>query len=350
MSQRFLWPWAYCLVTAAVAVGSDRVTVDDRTGEFRLASVSSSAGGGGCVTCSDTSCGCQSCSSCNSYGDGCSSCCDEKLFGIFAPSDRCFSSFISPMTNPVFFEDPRTLTEARFIYAHHKVPNRAPLAGGEIQFFAMQLRAALTDRLSVIATKDGFFTFSNEINVAANDGWSDVNAGLKYNLWSDPDCQRLLSAGVTYELPVGSTRAAQGNGDGEFNLFLTGGAQVGAWSHVVSAGGLRLPVDRVDESQVAYWSAHFDTQVPDTCWYLFAEGNWYHWVNSGRRVPLNLEGLDLFNVGSNNVAGNDIVTGAFGLKFKPSQLNEIGIAFEAPLTDRRDVIENRVTFDLIVRY
>ena len=46
------------------------------------------------------------------------------------------------MTNPIYFEDPRTLTEARFIYFHHKVPLAA--AGGDVDLFAVQLRAALT--------------------------------------------------------------------------------------------------------------------------------------------------------------------------------------------------------------
>ena len=45
------------------------------------------------------------------------------------------------MTNPVFFEDPRTLTEARMIFFQHKVP--AAAGGGDVQLYAVQLRAAL---------------------------------------------------------------------------------------------------------------------------------------------------------------------------------------------------------------
>lgn len=42
--------------------------------------------------------------------------------------------------------------------------------------------------------------------------------------------------------------------------------------------------------------------------------------------------------------------GAFGLKYKPSLLNEIGVAYELPLTDERGVLQHRFTADYILRY
>jgi hypothetical protein len=85
-------------------------------------------------------------------------------------------------------------------------------------------------------------------------------------------------------------------------------------------------------------------------WYLLTEYNWYHWIKSGDVGLVGVEGGDLFNFGSRGVAGNDIVTGAFGGKFKPSGNMEIGVAWELPLTERRDVLENRITADVILRY
>ena len=130
------------------------------------------------------------------------------------------------MTNPVFFEDPRTLTEARIIYLNQNIP--AAALGGHAQVFAAQVRAAITDRLSLIATKDGFITSSNPL---VRDGWADINVGLKYNLIVNPQDQRLLSVGTTYELPIGSTRARQGNGGGLFHAFLTGMTELGTDNH-----------------------------------------------------------------------------------------------------------------------
>lgn len=275
--------------------------------------------------------------------------CVPKLLGFIAPSDQCFSCFISPMTNPVFFEDPRTLSEVRFIFLNHVIPNRAPLVGGDVQVLAAQVRAALTDRLSIIVTKDGFI-FAGADPVIMDDGWADVNLGLKYNLWSDPECQRLLSAGLTYELPIGSTKALQGNGDGLFHLFLTGGTAFSSYGHWISGAGFWLPADSAAESQVFYWSNHWDWQINGGNFYALTEVNWYHYMRSGAGGVPGLEGGDLINLGSTGVAGNDIVTGAIGGKYKPTDYTEIGVAWEVPLTDRRDVLDNRLTVDWIIRY
>ncbi|MEX2188627.1 MAG: hypothetical protein WD875_17600 [Pirellulales bacterium] len=277
-------------------------------------------------------------------GGECGCCDDGRLFGVIARSDRCFSDFISPMTNPVFFEDPRTLTEARVIFLNHKTP--PALGADNVQLAAMQLRAALTDRLSFIATKDGFIFSQSPL---LDDGWADVAAGLKYNLIHDCCSQTILSAGATYEIPIGSTRALQGNGAGEFNLFLTGGKQLGSCYHVVSAAGFRLPADDTAENQVFYWSGHLDRKI-GCDWYAFVETNWYHYLKSGNAFQLPVEGGDLFNLGSVGVAGNDLVTGAFGFKRQLRDIDEIGVAWEFPLTDRRGLLDNRLTVDYIIRY
>lgn len=234
------------------------------------------------------------------------------------------------------------------IWVDHKLP--AGLGSGNVRLLACQLRAAVTDRLSIIATKDGFFFWDNPPLPGVNDGWADVAAGLKYNLYADAASQQILSAGLTFEMPVGSPRALQGNGDGEFNLFVTGGTQFWDQWHWVSCAGVRLPSDSTAESQVSYWSNHVNRQLGDSRWFLVGEANWYHWMKSGNAQPFDFEGLDVFNFGSNNVAGNDIVTGALGLKYSPSVKREYGIAYEVPLTERKDVLQSRLTIDAIFRY
>ena len=249
---------------------------------------------------------------CAAYNNCNSSCeCNERLLGLFRHSDHCYDRFISPMTNPVFFEDPRTLTEARTIFLQHNVP--AAAGGGDVRLIAVQLRAALTERLSIVASKDGFIMSNNDI---IDDGWADLALGLKYNLYADPCTQRLLSAGFHYELPVGSPSALQGNGDGEFHTYLTGGTQIRDYAHWISASGLRLPADRGQESSMFYWSNHFDVEVVNG-WYALAETNWYNWFDSGNNTALaGIEGGDLFNFGSVGVTGNNIVTQALGFKYK----------------------------------
>ncbi|QDU55760.1 hypothetical protein [Aeoliella mucimassa] len=297
--------------------------------------------------CCDDACG-TGC--CDDIACG-NACCDapgcvipELLLGCFCPTPHCFDDWISPMTNPVFFEDPRTLTELRAIFLQHKVPLAA--GGGDVQLYALQIRAALTDRLSLIATKDGYAVSSNPL---IRDGWADVSLGLKYNLIRDYKTESLLTTGFTYEMPVGSPRTLQGNGDGEFHLFVTGGTELCCDWHYLSAFGLRLPVDDDAEESSLYWSNHIDYHFGHG-FYALTEFNWFHWTESGSATNLGVSGGDLFNLGAQGVAGNDIVTGAFGVKYKPNRLTEIGVAWENPLTERRDVLENRLTVDLILRY
>ena len=174
---------------------------------------------------------------------------------------------------------------------------------------------------------------------------------MKYNLFANPETRRLLSAGFAYEMPVGSTRVLQAKGDGEFHFYLTAATPIGCDWRWMSGTGFRIPVDVVDGSQMWYWSNHFDRNIINDCWYVFGELNWYQWIRSGRNTALaGIEGGDLMNFGSTGVAGNAIVTGAFGFKYKPNDCMEIGIAWEVPLTSRRDLLDNRLSLDWILRY
>jgi len=274
-------------------------------------------------------------------------------YALLVPSDHCYDDFISPITNPMYFEDPRTLTEVRFIYMNHRIPlvantsaGAVPLGGDGVQVYSLQARVAVTDRLSIIATKDGMVISDS---VLLDDGYTDVAAGVKYNLYKDPCLQRLLSAGLTYEIPIGAHRALQGGGEGEFNVFLSGGTEL--WGgHWLSAAGYRFPASD-EESSMFYWSNHFDKELGNSGIYGLVEFNWFNWVKSGTNPALNeIEGFDLINLGSTGVAGNDIVTAAVGAKYKPNGHTELGVAWEFPLTDRRDIMENRLTADIILRY
>ena len=286
----------------------------------------------------------------------CDSCCDSccrgcgggKLFGFIAPTDPCFGGFISPVTNTLFFEDPRTVTELRPLYINHNIPNGSPVGGGDVQAWAMQFRIALSERLSIIANKDGYLHVTSDA-LGENDGWADLAAGLKYNLLRDVRNQQIVSTGFVYEIDLGDHEVLQGRGDGEFHFFLSGGAQLGDYGHWVSGSGFRIPTDRTARSQMWYWSNHWDYALTDSL-YSLVELNWYHWMRSGEAAPFNFEGGDVFNLGSADVAGNDIVTGAVGGRFKATESVIFGCAWEIPLTNRRDLLHDRLTVDMILRY
>ncbi len=306
-------------------------------------------------------CGCDIASCCDQAtccDDACDSACGRGglLAGLLKPSDRCFDDFISPMINFVYFEDPRNLTELRPIFVNHWVPSTIGSnvsAGGSIQLYAAQFRIALTDRLSLIAVKDGFIVdeTNGALGTLLSDGWADVTAGLKYNLIRDPHAGRLVSIGGTYELPIGSTRALQDIGDGEFHFFITGGQRfAGGNAHALSSLGYRLPVDGGDQSAALHWSNHFDVRLTSQA-YLFTEFAYWHWTDDAANgAPLGVGGQDLFNLSVNNIAGNDLITENVGLKWKPSRNVEAGIAYEFPLTTFKDVINSRLQSEIILRY
>jgi len=308
-------------------------------------------GGLGCYGGCDGCDGCGGCGGCDGCG-GCGCCAaaadGRSLFGhgIIKPGDKCFDDFISPVTNPIFFEDPRTLTEVRFIFINNNLPRTAPYRGNSVQVYAAQVRMALTERLSLIATKDGFIY--SQFDDVIEPGFADISAGLKYNLYRDPYAGRLVSTGFTFEIPLGSPRSLQGNGDGEFNFFLTAGTRLGRRMHYISGGGFRIPVDSDAENRLFYWSNHLDYRIRSLPLYVFTEGTWYHYLSSGNGPPV--EGLDLINVGAAGVTGNNIITRAVGLKVIPRRNMEIGGAFEIPVTEREGILSNRWTFDMIFRY
>lgn len=119
--------------------------------------------------------------------------------------------------------------------------------------------------------------------------------------------------------------------------------------HLISASGIRVPVDSDLQNRMMYWSNHLDYAVTRKL-YALTEINWYNYLSSGNGPLAGVEGGDLFSLGSSNVTGNDIVTQAAGFKYKGASNRELGAAFEFPLTDRKDVIKNRFTLDYIIRY
>lgn len=285
--------------------------------------------------------GCDS-GSCDALG-GCSS--GLLGLGLIKQSEHCFDDFISPMTNPVYFEDPRQLTEVRAIFINHKLPVILGNPAGRIQVWAVQARVRLTDRLSLIAVKDGYIESQSPL---IQDGYADITPGLKYSLYRDQCAGQMLSIGGRFETTAGRRRSLQGNGDGVFDFFLSGGSRIGCKGHYLSSAGFILPVDSQAENQMFYWSHHLDRQLNKKL-YAFTELNWFNYMKDANAFPA-LEGGDFFNLGANGVKGNDIVTSAFGLKLKPRRNIESGVAWEFPLTERRGVLDNRLTADFIIRY
>jgi hypothetical protein len=103
---------------------------------------------------------------------------------VWLPDLRCgrsgrWDGFEKPIVQPYLFEDPFVTTALHPYYAWHEFPDDSVLQGGEVHVAALQARLALTDRLGLIATKDGYVWLRPENPLLDDDeGFWDLALGL----------------------------------------------------------------------------------------------------------------------------------------------------------------------------
>lgn len=256
----------------------------------------------------------------------------------------------TPISNPVNFEDPRIESNIRPIAIYHKLDNKFITQGGNVKIFALQARYAVTDRLALIATKDGYVHLQPDAVLNDESGLANVGGGLKYAFYKDESS--IFSGGLRYEAPIGAKRVLQGQGSGSFNPFVSGAVALGSERtplNLVAGTGFRLAVEESDSS---FYDAdlHLDTKLG---WFSpIAEVNYVHVIDAGDRLPIADEGQDFFNFGAANADGKSMLTGAIGGRVALDKDTSWGTAYQFPL-DRSSgsyVTDWRVTTDLIFSF
>jgi hypothetical protein len=253
---------------------------------------------------------------------------------------------IAPVTNPVFFEDAVIRSEIRPIFAYHNMDDSF-LGGGNAQLYAMQIRYALTDRLAIIATQDGYFDVNNDA-VGNPNGWMDLALGFKYALIDNQESQFILTPGLTSHIPMGERDVFQGHGGGEFNPFVS--FQKGFGNvHLSGNVGVRLPVDQDEQSTVAHYSLMLDYYA---CRYFipFVSFNAFSVLDDGNNIGLDTEGYDVINFGSANAGGR--TQGMLGVGFRSRILDnvDLGLAYEKAVIKPYGLTDDRFTFDICIRF
>ncbi len=282
----------------------------------------------------------------------------EKTFAADHEADWK-AGLISPVANPIYFEDARITTEMRPIFIQHWLPDTfkfaggsAPL-GGEARVYALQLRYAINDRLAFIATKDGYIEFKPNHTLTEQQGWADLAAGFKYALVDDAQKQLLITPGLTITLPTGDKDVFQGDGSGEWNFFVSA---VKGWSdlHLLGNLGFRIPNNSGEQTSQLHYSLQLDYR---TCDYLipFIVFNGYTVLSEGDdkllgAVPLNTEMYDLANFGSTNAKGTSQLTIGGGFRSKLTDRLDVGVAYEAGIGDSKGIFDKRLTVDMIVSF
>ena len=252
-----------------------------------------------------------------------------------------------PVTAPTTFESPTIQTNLNAIVMHHGLPKSSIFGGGDVNIYALQARYAVNDRLALIATKDGYIDLNP--NVGANqEGWADIAGGFKYAVINDPDGNFLLTPGLIYETKSGDTEVFQGNGDGVIRPFVSGGWDLDALN-VLGSFGYNHPIDGDDETASFDYHIHVDYAATENLFPLW-ELNGIKYTSNANALPVNFEGGDLINLGAANVAGNSVITSALGARYRLNDSFTFGLAYEWPITSREDIIDDRITFDVLLGF
>lgn len=269
-----------------------------------------------------------------------------------------FAQARRPISNPTLFDLALPTTNVHAIAIFHGLPDRINYGGknialgGDAQVYAIQFEYALNDRLSIVATKDGYVDLDFDNTLADQSGFANLAAGVKYAFILDPASRTAVSGTATVEVPTGNRDVLQGEYDGLVNLSLNGLKLVNDWQFAGTAG-VQIPFND-DQAMSSYISAHVSY---DLCKYFIpmVELNWFHVISEGEGGQLinpDFEGGDFFNLGSTNSSTNrDFVTAAFGFRSRLTDCVDVGAAYEIPLTDEEDgLMDDRITLDLVWKF
>lgn len=257
---------------------------------------------------------------------------------------------VSPVTNPLFFEDPQIQTEIRPIFLYHRI-DRDFLAGeGDVKVYAAQARWAVNDRLAIIATKDGYIDLNlDNAPTLSHQGWADIAAGVKYAIVKDDDNKVLITPGVKIELPTGNRRVFQGNGSGEWDVFVSGAK---GWDKLRLLGsfGSRIPNDFDEETAQIHYSAQLDYHLHKYFIPFVALNGFTVLTEGDSALPLRVEGIDLINFGSPHAGGKSQVAAGVGFRSRLCANADFGFAYELGLVHPRGLYRDRFTIDFVVHF
>lgn len=286
------------------------------------------------------------------------------------PSSDGFASARRPISNPTLFDLALPSTNIHPILMFQQMPDYAAIVGGgrvplggDFSVIALQFEYAFNDRLSLVATKDGYVDFNPDNTLSEEEGFANLAAGLKYAFILQPENQFALSGTATFEFPTGQDRVTQGSGDGAVNLIASTLKLAGPWQ-LAAGAGVHLPFDNDAESTTSFVSAHASYNL---CRFFqpLVEVNWYRVLSegdggsrysdqAGGALPsvIAFEGGDLLNWGASNGKDNsDIVTLAAGFRSSITDNVDLGVAYEIPLTDNEEnLMENRITIDAVISF
>ena len=109
----------------------------------------------------------------------------------------------------------------------------------------------------------------------------------------------------------------------------------------------KLALDRNKNASWFHYALHVDYEVlPDL--FPLVELNGYTPINEANLNTFAFEGYDVVSIGGNDLS--TVLSFAVGSRYKISDHVVAGIAYETPLTGKQDLLNWRLTADLIFYY
>ena len=305
----------------------------------------------------------------------------EECTGLF-PDFGCDrearpEGHVAPMSMPYLFEDPYITTGLNLVGIYHNFPSDSVFEGGEAGVLALQARLAITDRLAFIATKDGLTVLDPDNSLLKDPtGFMDVTVGFKYAAIADREAGLIVTPSLRYEIPVGTDNLLQGRGKGVVIPAVSVGWGPGN-VHVIASLGSQIAVDGDKDSSSLFYNIHLNQafesdwipgadfivpfiELSGTTWVDSGDGSSTIDLDGGGRVPLRaaqdllygngvtadrrFEGADVANLGSSGMAGEDLITMAWGIRVPFRNGISTGFAYERALSQRKDIFEQRATW------
>jgi hypothetical protein len=296
----------------------------------------------------------------------------------FLKGNQNFSNFIGFISNPVQSIDPRSSTEIVVLFGSAwvtandvtlpggRVIDRGLLPSGNMQVYGGgPMAIALSDRLCIGLNDGGYAVarFSSDrerilrnLGLPIPDvdrggerhGWLNLGGYAQYTLIADVERQFLLTAGLRWEAPAGSTRIFQGGANPAYLApYVTAGKEFGCY-HVLATTGYEFPAGSGQATtNTFYLNLHFDRKIG---WlYPLVELNGsYH--TSSVDANLNTPRHGVIDLGTFTSTGNALI-GAVGANaaLVPGKL-ELGAVYTRPITAQNHFDFNGMLVKMTYRY
>jgi hypothetical protein len=301
----------------------------------------------------------------------------EAACDAWFPDFQCdrsgrFDGFEKPIVQPYLFEDPFVTTNAVPYFLWHDFPDQSIFDGGSLYAAAVQLRVALTDRVAIIATKDGFvWNRNNQDILSDSQGFMNLAAGVKVALWQDREAGRIVSGILRIEAPTGSSDQYQGHGSGMAVPSLAAAFRTGPVRWIGDVGA-QIPFNTHEQSTSIFYHLYAGLDLTPHA-QPFVQLSGISWIDAGNgSLPINttnaglgtvslstaqaalgtgsFEGADVANLGSRGVNGLDLLTAALGVHIPLTEHLTFTVAYERPFTEPKGIFKQRITTAMVLEF